>query len=37
MHPETKRELDKVLRMLEKKGEPYTFRYLRYLLKKGDY
>ena len=24
MHPETKRELDKVLRMLEKKGEPYT-------------
>ena len=37
MHPETKRELDKVLRMLEKKGEPYTFRYLRYLFKKGDY
>lgn len=37
MHPETKRELDKVLRMLEKKGEPYTFRYLRYLLKKWDY
>ena len=37
MHPETKRELDKVLRMLEKKGEPYTFRYLRYLLKKGGY
>ena len=37
MHPETKRELDKVLRMLEKKGERYTFRYLRYLLKKGDY
>ena len=37
MHPDTKRELDKVLRMLEKKGEPYTFRDLRYLLKKGDY
>ena len=37
MHPETTRELDKVLLMLEKKGERYTFRYLRYLLKKGDY
>ena len=37
MHPDTKRELDKVLSMLAEKGEKKTFSYLRYLLKKGDY
>lgn len=37
MHPETKAELDKILRMLKYKGEKRTFAYLRYLLKKGDY
>ena len=29
MHPQTKRELDYILRMLRDKGEEYTFRYLR--------
>lgn len=37
MHPETKAELDKVLRMLRDKGERRTFAYLRGILKRGDY
>lgn len=36
IHPETKRELHKILRMLEVRGEDYTFAYIRnVLLKKG--
>ena len=36
IHPETKKELHKILRMLEVRGEEYTFAYIRkVLLKKG--
>ncbi len=35
MHPETRAQLLYVLKMLAARGERYTFRYLRYLLKKG--
>ena len=37
MHPETQAELEKILIMLDKKGERATFAYLRKLLKKGTY
>lgn len=37
IHPDTARELEKILVMLSKKGEKKTFRYMRYLLKKGTY
>lgn len=37
MHPETKRELNKILYMLKCCGEKTAFAYMRYLLKKGDY
>lgn len=37
MHPETQAELEKILIMLDKKGERMTFAYLRKLLKKGAY
>mgnify|MGYP000003504306 FL=1 len=37
MHPETQAELEKILIMLDKKGERVTFAYLRKLLKKGAY
>ena len=37
MHPETRAQLLYVLKMLAAKGERYTFRYLRHLLKKGSY
>ncbi|MGN0374105.1 MAG: DUF5662 family protein [Butyrivibrio sp.] len=33
MHPKTQAELEKVLRMLSKKGEKVTFRYLRKLIR----
>lgn len=37
MHPETKAELDRILKMLKDHGERKTFAYLRHILKKGDY
>lgn len=37
MHPDTQAELEKILLMLEKKGERVTFAYLRRLLKNGNY
>ena len=37
MHPETRAQLLYVLKMLAARGERYTFRYLRHLLKKGSY
>ncbi|MCD8082866.1 MAG: DUF5662 family protein [Clostridiales bacterium] len=37
MHPDTKRELEKILMMLRDKGERRTFAYIRKLLKRGDY
>jgi hypothetical protein len=36
MHPETARELKKVLTMLSVKGEDYTFRYLRRMVAKSE-
>lgn len=37
IHPETRALLEKLLKMLAVKGEDETFRYMRYLLKKGTY
>ncbi|MCD8369415.1 MAG: DUF5662 family protein [Clostridiales bacterium] len=37
MHPDTKRELEKILMMLRDSGERRTFAYIRKLLKRGDY
>lgn len=36
LHPETARELSKVLQMLEKRGEDYTFAYLRHKLAQNE-
>ena len=37
IHPETKKELHKILRMLEVRGEEYTFAYIRKVLLKKVY
>lgn len=37
IHPETRALLEKLLYMLKEKGEAETFRYIRKLLKEGDY
>ncbi len=37
MHPDTRRLLEKILVMLSREGEAKTFRYLRWLLRKGTY
>ena len=34
IHPETAKEIETLLKMLEKYGEDKTFRYIRYQLKK---
>lgn len=37
MHPETRAQLEKILKLLRDKGEKVTFAYLRKLLKQGTY
>ena len=37
IHPETRALLEKLLIMLKEEGEEKTFRYLKGLLKQGDY
>ncbi len=37
MHPETYAELEKILTILAQKGEDAMYRYVRRLLKRGDY
>ena len=37
MHPDTKRLLEKILKMLRDKGEKATFAYLKKLLRKDKY
>ena len=35
MHPETERELEKLLRILDKKGEDYLYGYVKNVYLKG--
>ena len=35
MHPQTQKDLEKLLKILDKKGEAYLYRYIRQVYLKG--